>query len=49
MKCFSADIISTGTPAGLAPLRASDSATIEVGRIGELTNPVALPVATGRR
>jgi hypothetical protein len=47
MKCFPADIISTGTPAGLAPLRAGDSATIEVGRIGELTNPVALPVAQG--
>jgi len=34
------DIISTGTPAGIGPLRAGDSVTVKVEGVGELTNPV---------
>ena len=34
------DVISTGTPAGIAPLKAGDQVTIKVQGVGELTNPV---------
>ena len=34
------DIISTGTPAGVGPLKAGDRVTIKVEGVGELTNPV---------
>lgn len=34
------DVISTGTPAGIAPLKAGDRVTIKVQGVGELTNPV---------
>ena len=34
------DVISTGTPEGIGPLRAGDSVTITVDGVGELTNPV---------
>ena len=35
------DVISTGTPSGIAPLVAGDTVTIEVEGVGVLTNPVA--------
>jgi len=34
------DIISTGTPSGIAGLKAGDEVTIKVEGVGELTNPV---------
>jgi 2-keto-4-pentenoate hydratase/2-oxohepta-3-ene-1,7-dioic acid hydratase in catechol pathway len=34
------DIISTGTPAGIGPLRPGDTVTVKVQGVGELTNPV---------
>ncbi len=49
MTLLPGDIISTGTPAGIAPLRAGDSVTIKVGGVGELTNSVGQAVAVGRR
>jgi 2-keto-4-pentenoate hydratase/2-oxohepta-3-ene-1,7-dioic acid hydratase in catechol pathway len=34
------DIISTGTPSGVGPLKAGDSVTVKVEGVGALTNPV---------
>jgi 2-keto-4-pentenoate hydratase/2-oxohepta-3-ene-1,7-dioic acid hydratase in catechol pathway len=34
------DIISTGTPSGVGPLREGDTVTVKVEGVGELTNPV---------
>jgi 2-keto-4-pentenoate hydratase/2-oxohepta-3-ene-1,7-dioic acid hydratase in catechol pathway len=41
MTLLPGDIISTGTPSGIAPLRAGDRVTIKVAGVGELSNPVA--------
>ena len=40
MTLLPGDIISTGTPAGIGPLRAGDRVTIRVQGVGELSNPV---------
>ena len=40
MTLFPGDIILTGTPAGVSPIRAGDSVEVELGRIGILRNPV---------
>jgi 2-keto-4-pentenoate hydratase/2-oxohepta-3-ene-1,7-dioic acid hydratase in catechol pathway len=34
------DIIATGTPAGIGPMKAGDTITVYVEGVGELTNPV---------
>ena len=34
------DVILTGTPAGVSPLRPGDEVTVEIDRVGSLTNPV---------
>ena len=34
------DVISTGTPSGVGPLKAGDVVTVKVEGVGELTNPV---------
>jgi 2-keto-4-pentenoate hydratase/2-oxohepta-3-ene-1,7-dioic acid hydratase in catechol pathway len=34
------DVISTGTPSGVGPLKAGDTVTVKVEGVGELTNPV---------
>jgi 2-keto-4-pentenoate hydratase/2-oxohepta-3-ene-1,7-dioic acid hydratase in catechol pathway len=34
------DIISTGTPEGIGPLKAGDSVTVKIEGVGELINPV---------
>jgi 2-keto-4-pentenoate hydratase/2-oxohepta-3-ene-1,7-dioic acid hydratase in catechol pathway len=34
------DVIMTGTPSGVGPLQSGDVVTVEVERVGELTNPV---------
>jgi len=40
------DIISTGTPEGVGPIRAGDTVTVKVEGVGELTNPVRDEEAT---
>ena len=40
MTLLPGDIISTGTPAGIGPLAAGDTVSIEVEGVGELENPV---------
>jgi len=40
MTLLPGDIISTGTPSGIGPLRAGDTVTIKVEGVGELTNSV---------
>jgi 2-keto-4-pentenoate hydratase/2-oxohepta-3-ene-1,7-dioic acid hydratase in catechol pathway len=34
------DIISTGTPVGIGPIRAGDTVTVKAEGVGELKNPV---------
>jgi len=34
------DIVSTGTPEGIGPLKHGDTVTIKVEGVGELANPV---------
>jgi 2-keto-4-pentenoate hydratase/2-oxohepta-3-ene-1,7-dioic acid hydratase in catechol pathway len=34
------DVISTGTPSGVGPLKAGDVVTVKIEGVGELTNPV---------
>jgi 2-keto-4-pentenoate hydratase/2-oxohepta-3-ene-1,7-dioic acid hydratase in catechol pathway len=40
MTLLPGDVISTGTPAGIAPLVPGDTVTVKVQGVGELTNPV---------
>ena len=40
MTLLPGDVISTGTPAGVGPLKAGDRVTIKVDGVGELSNPV---------
>ena len=40
MTLLPGDIISTGTPSGIGPLRAGDTVRIGVDGVGELVNPV---------
>jgi 2-keto-4-pentenoate hydratase/2-oxohepta-3-ene-1,7-dioic acid hydratase in catechol pathway len=40
MTLMPGDIIATGTPSGIGPLRPGDQVTIKVAGVGELTNPV---------
>lgn len=40
MTLLPGDIVSTGTPAGIGPLKAGDRVTIKVEGVGELSNPV---------
>ena len=37
------DLISTGTPAGIAPMKPGDKIEVRVENVGSLTNPVAAP------
>jgi 2-keto-4-pentenoate hydratase/2-oxohepta-3-ene-1,7-dioic acid hydratase in catechol pathway len=43
MTLFPGDLIMTGTPAGVSPLRAGDVVEVEVEGIGVLRNPVVAP------
>jgi 2-keto-4-pentenoate hydratase/2-oxohepta-3-ene-1,7-dioic acid hydratase in catechol pathway len=43
MTLFPGDVIATGTPPGIGPLRVGDVVTVEVGGIGALTNRVVAP------
>jgi 2-keto-4-pentenoate hydratase/2-oxohepta-3-ene-1,7-dioic acid hydratase in catechol pathway len=40
MTLLPGDIISTGTPAGVGPMKAGDRVTVKIAGVGELTNPV---------
>jgi 2-keto-4-pentenoate hydratase/2-oxohepta-3-ene-1,7-dioic acid hydratase in catechol pathway len=40
MTLLPGDIIATGTPSGIGPLKEGDSVTVKVAGVGELTNPV---------
>ena len=40
MTLLPGDIIATGTPSGIGPLRPGDRVTIKVAGVGELSNPV---------
>ena len=40
MTLLPGDVLLTGTPAGVGPIVAGDTVTIEIGGVGELTNPV---------
>ena len=40
MTLLPGDIISTGTPAGIGPIKPGDSVTVHVEGVGALTNPV---------
>jgi 2-keto-4-pentenoate hydratase/2-oxohepta-3-ene-1,7-dioic acid hydratase in catechol pathway len=42
MTLLPGDIISTGTPSGIGPIRPGDQVTIHVEGVGALTNPVAV-------
>jgi 2-keto-4-pentenoate hydratase/2-oxohepta-3-ene-1,7-dioic acid hydratase in catechol pathway len=35
------DVITTGTPSGVSPLKAGDIVEVEIEKIGVLSNPVA--------
>jgi 2-keto-4-pentenoate hydratase/2-oxohepta-3-ene-1,7-dioic acid hydratase in catechol pathway len=35
------DVVMTGTPSGVGPLQSGDEVTVEVDRVGQLTNSVA--------
>jgi 2-keto-4-pentenoate hydratase/2-oxohepta-3-ene-1,7-dioic acid hydratase in catechol pathway len=41
MTLFPGDLILTGTPAGVAPMKAGDEVAVSVEGLGTLTNPVA--------
>jgi 2-keto-4-pentenoate hydratase/2-oxohepta-3-ene-1,7-dioic acid hydratase in catechol pathway len=40
MTLLPGDIIATGTPSGIGPIRPGDSVTVQVEGVGALTNPV---------
>jgi 2-keto-4-pentenoate hydratase/2-oxohepta-3-ene-1,7-dioic acid hydratase in catechol pathway len=40
MTLLPGDVISTGTPAGIGPLKPGDRVTVKVEEVGELSNPV---------
>ena len=42
MTLLPGDIISTGTPSGIGPIRPGDQVTVHVEGVGALTNPVAV-------
>jgi len=42
MTLLPGDIISTGTPSGIGPIRPGDSVTVHVEGVGALTNPVVV-------
>jgi 2-keto-4-pentenoate hydratase/2-oxohepta-3-ene-1,7-dioic acid hydratase in catechol pathway len=43
MTLFPGDVIATGTPPGVGPLKVGDVVTVEVEGIGSLTNRVVAP------
>ena len=47
MTLLPGDVILTGTPAGVGPMQVGDEVTVEIERIGRLTNIVVPRVPTG--
>jgi 2-keto-4-pentenoate hydratase/2-oxohepta-3-ene-1,7-dioic acid hydratase in catechol pathway len=47
MTLLPGDIISTGTPSGIGPIRPGDQVTVHVEGVGALTNPVVAQDAQG--
>jgi len=47
MTLLPGDIISTGTPSGIGPIRPGDQVTIHVEGVGALTNPVVVREGSG--
>lgn len=43
MTLYPGDLISTGTPAGIAPMKPGDEIEVRVEKVGSLTNPIAAP------
>jgi 2-keto-4-pentenoate hydratase/2-oxohepta-3-ene-1,7-dioic acid hydratase in catechol pathway len=41
MTLLPGDVVLTGTPAGVGPLLAGETVTVEVEGVGRLSNPVA--------
>jgi 2-keto-4-pentenoate hydratase/2-oxohepta-3-ene-1,7-dioic acid hydratase in catechol pathway len=41
MTLLPGDVIATGTPSGVGPLKSGDTFTVKISGIGELSNPVA--------
>ena len=41
MTLLPGDVIATGTPSGIGPLKAGDTVTIRIPGVGDLTNTVA--------
>jgi 2-keto-4-pentenoate hydratase/2-oxohepta-3-ene-1,7-dioic acid hydratase in catechol pathway len=40
MTLEAGDVVMTGTPAGVSPLQSGDEVTVEIEKVGTLTNPV---------
>jgi 2-keto-4-pentenoate hydratase/2-oxohepta-3-ene-1,7-dioic acid hydratase in catechol pathway len=40
MTLLAGDVIATGTPSGVGPLKGGDTFSVKIEGIGELTNPV---------
>ncbi|MDH3891582.1 MAG: fumarylacetoacetate hydrolase family protein [candidate division Zixibacteria bacterium] len=45
MTLYPGDLISTGTPAGIAPMKPGDEIEVRIENVGSLTNPIAAPGA----
>jgi len=43
MTLLPGDVISTGTPAGVSPMKVGDVVEVEIERIGCLKNAIAAP------
>jgi 2-keto-4-pentenoate hydratase/2-oxohepta-3-ene-1,7-dioic acid hydratase in catechol pathway len=43
MTLLPGDVLLTGTPAGVGPIVAGDTVSVEIEGIGTLTNPVVAP------
>jgi 2-keto-4-pentenoate hydratase/2-oxohepta-3-ene-1,7-dioic acid hydratase in catechol pathway len=49
MTLYPGDVIATGTPPGVGPLRVGDLVTVEIEGVGALSNRVVAPAESGTR
>jgi 2-keto-4-pentenoate hydratase/2-oxohepta-3-ene-1,7-dioic acid hydratase in catechol pathway len=49
MTLLPGDVIATGTPSGIGPLKSGDAVTIRIPGVGDLINPVADESVKGRK
>jgi 2-keto-4-pentenoate hydratase/2-oxohepta-3-ene-1,7-dioic acid hydratase in catechol pathway len=47
MTLLPGDVLLTGTPAGVGPMRPGQTVTVSISGIGSLTNPVVDPPEVG--